>query len=105
MRSGTPTHMAPEQWAGKRQGPNTDQYALATMFYELISGKVPFESALHVGLDAMNRCIRYDDVEPIDELTKKQWNALCIALNKSPEDRYPDCMKLMESLAFADYDD
>ena len=49
---GTPTHMAPEQWDGKRQGPATDQYALAVLFYELICGDIPFATALHVGPEA-----------------------------------------------------
>ena len=39
--SGTRPYMAPEQWAGRRQDGRTDQYALAVLFYELVSGAVP----------------------------------------------------------------
>ncbi len=39
---GTPTHMAPEQWDG-HPVPATDQYALAVMAYELLTGRPPFE--------------------------------------------------------------
>ncbi len=39
---GTPTYVAPEQWAG-RPVPATDQYALAVMAYELLTGRPPFQ--------------------------------------------------------------
>lgn len=38
---GTPTYMAPEQWQGLPQ-PASDQYALAVMAYELLTGQPPF---------------------------------------------------------------
>ena len=39
---GTPTYMAPEQWEGEPV-PATDQYSLAVMAYELLTGKPPFQ--------------------------------------------------------------
>jgi curved DNA-binding protein CbpA len=41
---GTPTYMAPEQWAGQPV-PASDQYALAVMAYELLTGRPPFQGA------------------------------------------------------------
>jgi WD40 repeat protein len=41
---GTPTSMAPEQWEG-HPVPATDQYALAVMAYELLTGRPPFQGA------------------------------------------------------------
>lgn len=38
---GTPIYMAPEHWDG-RPVPATDQYALAVMAYELLTGRPPF---------------------------------------------------------------
>lgn len=38
---GTPQYMAPEQWKGKTS-PQTDVYALGTIFYELITGRKPY---------------------------------------------------------------
>src|SRR6266568_1244539 len=39
---GTPTYMAPEQWEGTSV-PATDQYALAIMAYDLLTGHPPFQ--------------------------------------------------------------
>ncbi len=39
---GTPAYMAPEQWEGNPT-PATDQYALAIMAYELLTGRHPFD--------------------------------------------------------------
>ena len=39
---GTPTYMSPEQWKGTPV-PASDQYALAVMAYELLTGRAPFQ--------------------------------------------------------------
>ncbi len=39
---GTPMYMAPEQWSGNAV-PASDQYALAIMAYELLTGQLPFQ--------------------------------------------------------------
>jgi Protein kinase domain len=41
---GTPSYIAPEQARGLDLSPATDVYALATMTYQLLSGKLPFPS-------------------------------------------------------------
>src|SRR6266704_797633 len=42
---GTPAYMAPEQWEGTPV-PATDQYALAMMAYDLLTGLPPFQGSL-----------------------------------------------------------
>ncbi len=97
--SGTRPYMAPEQWAGKHQGPETDQYALACMFYELISGKVPFQSVFDTGdTMLMMNVIKSESVEPLSELTKKQNLILKKALAKTPEERFASCTEFIGAL-------
>ncbi len=42
---GTPAYMAPEQWEGTPV-PGSDQYALAIMAYELLTGRPPFQGGM-----------------------------------------------------------
>lgn len=93
-----PTHFAPEQWMGRAGEPATDQYALATIFYQLISGDIPFASALSGGVEVFKNCIINDVPEPIPELSMPQWCALKKGLAKDPEDRYPSCSDMMRSI-------
>jgi len=41
---GTPNYMPPEQWRGEQPTPMADQYALAVMTYQLLTGRMPFEA-------------------------------------------------------------
>ena len=101
--SGTRPYMAPEQWQGKKQGAATDQYALACMFYELVSGAVPFAGAFETG-DAfiMKDVVLNNAPERLSVLTEAQNDALQNALLKSMDDRYQSCSEFVEALVHND---
>ena len=97
--SGTRPYMAPEQWTGKGQGSATDQYALACMFYELVSGKVPFQSVFESGdTILMMNLVKTEAPEPIVELFKKQNSVLLMALSKDPQERFANCADFLAAL-------
>jgi len=97
--SGTRPYMAPEQWLGKKQGPATDQYSLAVLFFELVGGEVPFASVFDCGDPAVMRlAVTTDAPEVPEELPKKTRLALAKALAKNPEERFASCSEFVDAL-------
>ena len=83
------TYMAPEQLEGSARAlPATDQYALATMAYELITGRPPFQGPPSV---VMRQHLN-DQPQPPSllnpRLPRAIDNVILRALSKRPEDRY-----------------
>jgi len=97
--SGTRPYMAPEQWLGAKQGPATDQYSLAAMFCELVTGEVPFASVFDTGdpVVMMNAVGREPFVSPQD-LPKPIRLALARGLAKKPEERFASCGDFIAAL-------
>ena len=97
--SGTRPYMAPEQWLGEKQGPATDQYSLAVLFFELVTGAVPFASVFDCGDTAVMRLAVTTDAPKIPaDLPKKVRLALATALAKKPEERFASCGEFVDAL-------
>jgi serine/threonine protein kinase/outer membrane protein assembly factor BamB len=85
---GTPAYMAPEQCEGQSV-PASDQYALAVMVYELLTGRPPFQG------NAMQIMYAHVHIPPHPpshlnaRLPAALDGVLLRALAKKPEDRYP----------------
>ncbi len=98
---GTPEYMAPEQALGKTAAVDArgDQYALAVILYEMLTGRVPF-TADDV-MELLQRVIRDVPVPPSQlrsELPKELDHVILKALSKSPADRYPSIGEFSEAL-------
>ncbi len=86
--SGTGPYMAPEQWQGRRQGAASDQYALAVLTYELLSGNLPFESP---DTNILKKAVLEDAPEAVEGLPVTVQRALDRALAKDPKERFSCC--------------
>lgn len=85
---GTPAYMAPEQWDGQPVAA-TDQYALAIMTYQLLTGRPPFQG----GPGQVMRQHYMTQPQPPSTLNPRispPVDAVILrALEKKPEDRFP----------------
>lgn len=87
MMIGTPTYMSPEQAMGGDVDGRSDQYSLGVMFYEMLTGTVPFggETPLNVVLAHIN-----NPPPPLPPQFAHFQPALDRMLAKEPANRYDD---------------
>lgn len=89
----TPTYSAPEVFDGR---PNfrSDQYSLAIVYMEMLTGRLPFtgSSAGELARQHLNQAPNLDPLPPADR------NIVRRALSKNPLDRYGTCRQFIEQL-------
>ncbi|GAC1383913.1 MAG: hypothetical protein NVSMB33_12110 [Ktedonobacteraceae bacterium] len=85
---GTPGYMAPEQWEG-RSVAATDQYALAVMVYELLTGRLPYAANNHQQMWHQHRFVDPPPPSSINpDIPQEIDSVLFHALSKNPADRF-----------------
>jgi len=96
---GTPQYMAPEQCEGrvKDVGPAADQFAIAAICYELLTGRPPFWGD---SLGDILSHIIYDEPAPMHVGMEVEEVVRC-GLAKSPAARYPSIAAFAEALRTA----
>jgi len=102
--TGTPRYMSPEQMEGKELDARTDLYSLATILFELLSGKPPFEAGKPVALAIMK--IRKDppsieEISPLVKVPPEIEQFIARALSRNPEDRPVDASEFKNLLTLA----
>jgi serine/threonine-protein kinase len=119
---GTPGFRAPEQigrldrdaasaaaHAAPGAVPASDQFALAAILYELLTGMVPGQEqpgkkpssdALDIAVQA-GRIVALSSLRPPSDLPQTVAAAIHRALAREPKDRFPSCQALLEAIQLA----
>jgi len=86
---GTPSYMSPEQWRSENVDQQADIYALGVMLYEMLTGKLPFESDTPFGLMYLHLDSMPTPPHTLNPaLPEKLNDVISKALAKKPADRY-----------------
>jgi serine/threonine protein kinase len=89
MMIGTPYYMSPEQCGGQKVSPQSDQYSLGVMGFQLLTGEVPFMAESMVGVIQHHYMTPVPDILAVrPEVPKEVLDIIYCALNKDPKDRF-----------------
>ncbi len=101
LRMGSPKYMAPEQISGGAVDARTDIYALGVIMYEMVAGKVPFDSAnnMSVLMSHMNdEAPPIRKVNPAAKISSSMEEMIARAMAKSPNDRFRSMDEVLAAL-------
>ncbi len=96
--TGTPAYMSPEQARGDRVDARTDVYSLAVTVYEMLAGRIPFESDSTLSL--LHKQI-YDPPPPIEGISQPLQDVMNRALAKTPDERFNTAVEFAEAFQTA----
>jgi serine/threonine-protein kinase len=96
---GTPEYMSPEQARGDQASPQSDLYALGVLFFEMLTGQLPFRASDRDALLEMQRTAQAPDPASIrKECNVDARHIVLKLLEKDPKKRYRDGHHLLEEL-------
>lgn len=102
---GTPGYLSPEVCLGEQVTPAADQFALGVVFFELLTGQVPFQDispmrSMYAVVERPTPALSEHSVQ----LSPGLEAILLRMLAKKPADRYPSCAHLADAIARAGID-
>ena len=96
---GTPAYMSPEQATAEAVDATTDQYALACVFYKMVSGSEPFAAPTMQALLTRVLTAQRPRLSAVVPGTSPAMDAALIrALDVRPDKRFPDIMTFADTL-------
>ncbi len=102
MMIGTMEYMSPEQAMGSDLDARSDIFAIGLIFYELITGNMPYRADSAIASlvrRTQERAVPLHEVEPTAPLPVSQIVAKC--LERNPKDRYSSVQELLDDLDLA----
>jgi len=97
MAFASPAYGAPEMLFERTYSKAIDQYSLAMTYYELRTGKLPYEKMTQLSILTAKSTGQLD----LSLVTPAEQKVLSIATNIDPEKRYKDCQTFVAALADA----
>src|SRR5712692_6911429 len=105
---GTPPFMSPEQCAGRRAGPQSDQYSLGIVAFQMLAGSVPFHADTLAGVMHHHFFTPVPDLTLVrDDLPAHLLDVVRRALNKDADRRFKTTREMLtaiEATAFSERD-
>jgi len=99
MIVGTPAYMSPEQASGEEEiDGRTDQYALASILYEMVSGDAPFKGPTPTATLMRRFAGPPRPLRPVIDVPEAVERAILRALEKEPEARYATVGDFLDAL-------
>ena len=96
---GTPAFMSPEQCAGRRAGPQSDQYSLGIVAFQMLAGSVPFHGDTLAGVMHHHFFTPVPDLGLVREDVPGTLNDLVRrALHKDPERRFETTREMLTAI-------
>lgn len=93
----TPAYAAPEVLQGQTYSRAVDQYSLAVTYYELRTGRLPFDVTTPANM-VVAKCTGKLD---LSHLTPAERKVMSRAMDVDPDRRYPSCTEFVTALARA----
>jgi serine/threonine-protein kinase len=94
---GTPDYIAPEVLKDEQATTKADQYSLACVLVECLSGVSPFKRS-NTAATITAQVTETPDLESLVNVSPRVAEALHIALEKNPDDRYASCIELLDAI-------
>lgn len=96
---GTPEYMSPEQHIGKKLDHRSDIYSLGILFYELLTGRLPFCAKENMNFLELKKKKDYIPVTQVcQEIPKEVDKIISKCLEPEPDKRYQSAVELIKDL-------
>ncbi|MEI6519692.1 MAG: serine/threonine-protein kinase, partial [bacterium] len=102
---GTPEYMSPEQSRGEDVSRHSDQYSLAIVAYEMLTGTTPFHSSTVQPWAVITKHINEPPADPrtiTPSIASNSAEAVTKGLAKKPGHRHPSCAQLINAMQVVD---